>query len=272
MVHIIGANGYIGLNLCNYLENKGIVFKCYSNIEDEKCKKFDLSNFDEKELNFNSGDSVVLLAAISSPDICQNNYEFAYSINVIGTSKFIDYCINKKCKIIFFSSDTVNGSTNDNINDEYSEVHPFGNYAKMKYEIELKYKNSPLFKTLRLSYVLSDEDKFCKYLTSCVDNNVEAEVFEGLFRNVIKLETVLESVYCLINKFDFNDYYLVNVSGNQSLSRKDLAEWYKININKNLCYNVIPVPESILTGRPNIIRTKSLFLEKLLGRQLENLL
>lgn len=272
MVHIIGANGYIGHLLCNYLVNKHVPFDCYSDIEDERCQKFDLTDFNEEHLNFNADDIVVLLAAISSPDVCQNNYNFAYSINVKGTSNFIDYCIKQKCRVIFFSSDTVNGSTGNEVFDEFSHVNPFGNYAKMKYEIEHRYKDCPLFKTLRLSYVLSPEDKFCKYLTKCVNSGIKAEVFEGLFRNVITIETVLEATYCLIQNFEFNDYYLVNVSGNQSLSRRDLAEWYKVNINKNLCYNIIPVPEDILKGRPNIIRTKSLFLNKLLGRKLENLI
>ena len=93
----------------------------------------------------------------------------------------------------------------------------------MKYEIEKTFCNSKSFKTIRLSYVLSDHDKF-------FDKNTKAEVFDGLFRSVVRLETVLESVYCLINNFNFNDYYLVNISGNKCISRKDLAEYYKKKI------------------------------------------
>ena len=272
MIHIIGANGYIGTKLCAFLDKRHDVFSCYSDIEDKRCAKLDLRNFKEEDLDLKEDDVVVLLAAISSPDVCQNNYEFAYSINVIGTSRLIDYCIKKQANVIFLSSDTVNGDTKNETNDEFSEVNPFGNYAKMKYEIECKYKNSKRFKTLRLSYVLSNEDKFCKYLSECVIENKPAEVFNGMFRNVILLDTVLESIYCLCHNFSFNDYYLINVSGNQNLSRKDLAEWYKIHINNKLVYNIIPVPDFILNGRPNIIRTKSLFLEKLLGHKIENLL
>ena len=183
MIHIIGANGYIGTKLCNEMDKQNIQYDCYSDIADSKCKEYNLINSDNNKLGFEENDVVILLAAISSPDVCQNNYDFAYSVNVTGTSKLIDYCINNKVKVIFMSSDTVNGPTKE-IHDEYSEVNPFGNYAKMKYEIECKYRNNPLFKTLRLSYVLSDSDKFISYLTSCVNNNEKAEVFRGLYRNV----------------------------------------------------------------------------------------
>ena len=169
------------------------------------------------------------------------------------------------------SSDTVNGPTTEP-KDEYSEVNPFGNYAKMKYEIESKYKHSPLFKTLRLSYVLSDSDKFISYLNNCVANGTTAEVFNGLYRNVIKLEVVLEAIIKLCLNFDFNYYYLVNVSGNQNLSRLDLAKWYKNNINSALEYKEVDIPVSILEGRPNVIETKSLFLEQLLSHKIDNLL
>lgn len=271
MIHIFGANGFIGSKLCNELDCRSIKYDCYSNASDKKCRKFDLLTDDTSALFFSEKDVVVLLAAISSPDICQNDYELAYSVNVLGTSRLIDYCIANKVNVIFMSSDTVNGPT-CNENDEYSPVNPYGNYAKMKYEIEKKYMNSPYFKTLRLSYVLSNSDKFTSYLNECVIKNKVAEVFRGLFRNVIKLEIVIETIIKLCEKFDFNDYYLINVSGNQNLSRLDLAKWYKLFINNSLMYREIEVPKEILKGRPNVIKTRSLFLEKLLGHKIENLL
>ena len=271
MIHIIGANGYIGTRLCKEMESAGLIFDCYSDVSDSKCAEFNLTESDCDSLDFCGGDVVVLLAAISSPDVCQNNYSLAYNVNVVGTSRLIDYCLSRDVRVIFLSSDTVNGPTTSP-KDEYSTVEPFGNYARMKYEIELKYKNSSLFKTLRLSYVLSDSDKFVCYLKKCAQEHIVAEVFNGLYRNVIKLEIVLEAIIKLCLNFNFNDYYLVNVSGNQNLSRLDLAKWYKRNIDHNLVYKEIEVPETILNGRPNIIETKSLFLEKLLNHKIDNLL
>lgn len=271
MIHIIGANGYIGTKLCKEMDEQNIQYNCYSDVPDDKCIKYDLRSGDNESLNFKNGDVVILLAAVSSPDVCLNNYELAYSVNVTGTARLIKYCFDVGAKVIFISSDTVNGPTKD-VNDEFSEVNPVGNYAKMKYEIESKFKNSKCFKVLRLSYVLSDSDKFTRYLTDCISNNIVAEVFNGLFRNVIRIELVLEAIIKLCFNFDFNDYYLINVSGNQNLSRLDLARWYKENIDSKLVYKEIDVPKKMLEGRPNVICTKSLFLEQLLGHKVDNLL
>lgn len=272
MVHIIGANGYIGTNLVSYLRNKKMDFLCYSDIEDNICTKFDLRNPNFDILQVRPNDIVVLLAAISSPDVCQNNYQLAYEINVVGTSKVIEYCIEKKVKVVFLSSDTVNGDTGLVAHDEFTNPNPFGKYAEMKYEIENRFRDSCFFKTLRLSYVFSPFDKFSSYLKSCIEKQVKAEVFDGLFRSVVTLELVLESIYNLCIDFDFNDYYLINVSGNQLLSRKDLAEVYKKRIDNRLQYKVVDVPQFIFDSRPNIIYTKSLFVEKLVKHKIENLL
>ena len=215
MIHVIGANGYIGTRLCKAMDSKGIPYDCFSNVADSKCKKFDLTSDDYGVLNgFAPGDVVVLLAAISSPDVCQNDYELAYGINVVGTSHLIDYCIKKDINVIFLSSDTVNGATTE-ARDEYAPANPFGNYAKMKYEIEQRYQDNPHFKTLRLSYVLSEEDKFTTYLRGCVERGEVAEVFAGLYRNVIRLEVVLEAIIRLCQNFHFNDYYNLNDSGHE---------------------------------------------------------
>lgn len=271
MIHIFGSSGFIGTKMQAFFRKEGKKFVCYSDTTENDCIKFNLMSFCTTDLNINKGDFVILLAAISSPDICQNQYDLAYRVNVEGTSKLIDYCLNRCANVLFFSSDAVNGSTIQGPNNEFSTVKPVGNYAKMKYEVEQKFKNRKHFKAFRLSYVLSDEDKFSKYLQSCSNGNKEAEVFDGLFRNVIKLEIVLEATLCLLNDFDFNDYYLVNLSGNQCLSRKDLALVYIRDIDPSLKYRLIPVPDDILKGRPNVIKTESLFLEKLLKHRIDNI-
>lgn len=272
MIHLIGGNGYIGKRLSTYLKERSVLFDSYSEKPDNEAKFLDITSFVPNDYHFDSNDIAIVLAAISSPDLCTNNYKMAYGINVIGTTNFINYCLSVGCKVIFFSSDAVNGPTFGKANDEFSKVHPFGKYAEMKYEIESRFKSCKLFKTIRLSYVLSDCDKFTNYLISCTKNKTSAKVFNGLYRNTIYLDTVLESVYMLSTHFDFNDYYLCNISGNQLLSRLDLANKYKKEKDPFLSIEKIDVPKEILESRPNVIETKSLFLEKLLGHKLADII
>ncbi len=266
MIHIVGASGYIGNKLEMYLEKRGIVnIKLYSEVENKKYIKLDLLDFDKSIVDtFNTGDIVILLAAISSPDICEKNYNYARLVNVVGTKKLIEECLKRKVKVLFFSSDVVYGF-NQGINDENTQPNPHGNYAKMKFEIEKSFIDNKLFKSFRLSYVLSDKDKFITYLEECKSTNTIPEVFNGFYRNVIYIDDVLECIYKLIVDFYVIESSIVNICGNECLSRVDLANIY--SAKHNLKFVIIDVPNEMLKSRPNIIHTKSLHIKKILGRE-----
>ena len=58
----------------------------------------DLRDFQEKDVNFiKQNDIVIIAAGISSPDKCEHEYENAKSINLIGTTRLIKYCLDKGC-------------------------------------------------------------------------------------------------------------------------------------------------------------------------------
>jgi len=266
MIHIIGASGYIGKKLQSFLKIHGIGnLKLYSDSSIEGYIKLNLLDFDISDINdFNKGDIVVLLAAVSSPDVCENNYQFARLVNVVGTRKLINECIKREVKVLFFSSDVVYGF-NQGVNDENTHPNPHGNYAKMKVEIEEQFKNYSLFKVFRLSYVYSEEDKFATYLKKCSEENVIPEVFNGFNRNVVHIDDVLMCIMNIILDFNLVNNSVINICGCDLLSRVDLARiFFEDNSDK---FKIIDVPNDMLKSRPNTIQTKSLYIEKLLGRK-----
>ena len=99
------------------------------------------------------------MASISAPDICAREHERAWSVNVTGTSEFISRTIERGGRVIFFSSDTVYGECEDPF-DESALCKPAGEYAEMKHKVERRFIENPSFKSIRLSYVFSREDKF----------------------------------------------------------------------------------------------------------------
>ncbi len=267
MWHIFGADGYIGRQLLDYLPDE-IERICYSRKSIEGFKQFDLLQTDVFEFdNIGEGDFCVFLAAISSPDFCRDNEQTAYEVNVEGTEKFIAHLIDRKARVLFFSSDVVYGDTGNEILNESGRCLPGGNYARMKYGVESFFKNSPYFKVFRLSYVFSATDKFMKYLHSCAEKDYEAEVFETLHRSVIYIEDIFDAIVALSKKYEGFDNCIFNLSGPEVLSRKDMADIYKENINRCLRYKVIEPGKGFLDARPAEIRTKSLYLEKLLERK-----
>jgi dTDP-4-dehydrorhamnose reductase len=264
-IHVIGAASFIGKRLLSYLKPPMMVLS-YSHspmlgmqtIELTKPDRFDYSKI-------NQGDYIVFLAAISSPDFCETHFDTAYGVNVIGTKKYIKRFIEKGANVLFFSSDTVLGATIKSC-DENSLCNPFGSYARMKWEIEDYFKNIQQFKAFRLSYVFSREDRFSRYLRQCDQEDKTAEVYNGLRRNVIYLNDVLDAIQKLRDRFLEFHNAIFHLSGLDLLSRLDLAMLYKQNVSPKFCYRVIDPPEGFFNSRPNTIETNSLYLPDLLGR------
>ena len=217
-------------------------------------------------MKFDANDYVVLLAAISSPDICESQYELAYAVNVTGTGRLIDSALSVGAKVLFFSSDTVLGEARVAA-DENAPVNPLGAYAVMKCEIEQKYKAYNNFKVFRLSYVFSTADKFTSYIAQCSKTHTPAEVFNTLYRNVIYIDDVVDAIIALPNKFETYDNHLFHLVGNELLSRMDMAIILKEQVWSSLEVNTVDPPLGFFDRRPAVINTKSIYLQGLLGKQ-----
>ncbi len=265
MWHVVGSTGFIGRSLIEKLPPE-VSYCCYARRPAAGEYQIDLLNLTaECYSEIRAGDYVVLLAAISSPDLCQSQYEMAYATNVTGTKRFIAECLRRDARVLFFSSDVVVGAT-DHSHDETMPVAPLGAYGGMKREIELAFADDPRFKVFRLSYVFSREDKFMKYLRKCVDSGEEADVFQALYRNVVYLDDVLEAVIALGKHFDAWHNPIFHLSGPELLCRADMAERFRSTIAPALRYTTRLPEASFFEARPNVIETHSLYLEQLLCR------
>ena len=264
--HIVGADGYIAGCLLPKIP-KDVNVICYTQSGADgsiPLELTDLKNSDFDEIG--SGDYVVFLAAISSPDVCRDRYEYAYSINVTGTKRFIEECVARGANVLFFSSDVVVGAT-QKAACENAEPHAFGNYGAMKREIELAFAAESRVKVFRLSYVFSHKDKFMAYLQACAARDQTAEVFHALYRNVVYLGDVIDAIIALADGFEQWDNSIFHICGKELLCRSDLAQIFKTKICPQLRYTVSVPDETFFEARPNIIEVKSMYLEKLLGRE-----
>lgn len=263
-IMLFGADGYIGTKLSRSLSVKYKIIQ-YSVSTVMGMKYFDLMNpcnsLDDSHI---SGDDIaVFMAAVSSPDVCENDYETAYQINVTGTKYIIEKLLGKGVRVVFFSSDTVYGADKTLIYDESSPKNPFGAYGKMKSSVEDEFLQYPGFLTLRLSYIFSFEDKFTKYLLSN-SNNGKKEIYHPFSRSVVYIEDLVDAIISIINKWP--KINIINICGDSLISRVDIANNIKELVNPKLSFNIINPGENFFSIRPPIIQTRSLYLQKLLGR------
>ncbi|TQP52314.1 NAD(P)-dependent oxidoreductase [Vibrio cholerae] len=262
-VYIIGASGFIGKKLFNFLDitNKFSVGRHDNDTYIDLTK----SDFSEFFSIVKKDDVVVFLAAISSPDVCERNYEEAYKINVTNTVYLIGSLLKKGVKVLFTSSDAVFG-TSETVCFDDSEKSPFGKYGKMKSEVEEHFKHDRNFFSIRLSYVLAEDDKFSMMIAEHAHTGKNLDVFDGFERNVIALEDVLLGIQNIIKFWDDIDTRVINFSGKDLVSRQNIVTELAKQKYPELVYSFIDAPDIFWQGRPKVIKTGSKFLESILNR------
>lgn len=262
---VIGGRGYIGAALASSIPAGVLGFAtASSNSEGFLPLRLDVpSDFDS--LPISVGDVVFLTAAISAPDRCSCEHERAWAVNVAGTSELIANVVSRGGRIVFFSSDTVYGERGAAF-DEMANSNPTGEYAEMKVEVERAFLGNPFFKSIRLSYVFSREDKFTKYLSGCTERGEVAELFHPFYRAVVHRNDVIEGALALAKHWDEFPQQIINFGGPEVLSRIDFAECLKRNALSSLRFRVIEPGEEFFKNRPRVIAMSSDILPKLLGR------
>jgi nucleoside-diphosphate-sugar epimerase len=269
-VFVVGASGYIGSALFANAKKVGSALGTSSTGGNYLLPlRLDApADFDYGKIR--SGDVALLTAAISAPDICAREHDRAWAVNVTGTSCFIQSVIDRGARVVFFSSDTVYGEREDGF-DESAACNPAGEYAEMKREVEQRFSGDASFKSIRLSYVFSREDKFSRYLTGCAERNEEADLFHPFYRAIVHRDDVVEGALALAVSWDDVPEQIINFGGPQLLSRIEFAEFLRDAHLHNLRFKVTEPGADFFKNRPRVIAMTSPVLSKLLGRPPRNL-
>ena len=261
---VVGIGGllgkYIFANLPPEAEKIGVSSRpgaCYS------C---DLKSKTVQVPPLTAGDLVIFTAAVSSPDQCEDWSGDAYLINVVGTISFLEKAIRAGAKVIFFSSDTVYGEQAENF-DESRLAAPLGGYAKMKKAVEDHFLGHKLFKSVRLSYVFSRDDKFTRYLLSCQETGQEAEIFDPLVRSVIYIKDVNDAVLGLARQWDRIKPQSINFGGPENVKREEFCQNIIRYKTSSVRYRVVQPSPGFFEKRPKIIAMRSPHLSALLERE-----
>lgn len=263
VIALVGSTGYIAKQLINSLKSYKVI-KIARDIK-EGDLGLDLLNVEQFDFTLlKSVDYVLFTAAISSPEMCEKSYKKAYKINVQSTSHFIQQALKYQCKVIFFSSDAVYGENNNVIFNEESVAVPTTMYGTMKKTIEEAFLYHPLFKTIRLSYVISKKDKFTKYCIDCFDKNVTPEIYHPFSRNVIFIDDLKEAIIKIIDEWEKQSFNVINMCGNQLISRLDILNEISKFYKKDLCYKIIDGGE-FFKYRPRIVQLNSIYMKDIIN-------
>ena len=263
-VFIFGASGFLGRAFLSELPSEWDVISVGRNNED---LFFDLNSSEPEKLKniVSKGDFWIFLAAISSPDECENNAKFAYQLNVIKTKKLIKWLTNIGVKVIFASSDAVFGNKIEKAYDD-DETCPTGEYAKHKATIENFISNNSLVKVMRLSYVLSLDDNFSKLLNEHEKYKKKLNVFLGFKRHIVLLDDVIFGLINLIKRWNHLNFKKINFCGHVLVDRCEMVGILRERHYKELEYICVEAPNAFWVGRSKVINLDCSNFKKLLGR------
>ena len=265
-VYVLGASGFVGKKLIAELGQSGTLatFKVGRNNADLSLN-LETGNYVELLEQVKSGDTVVFLAAISSPDICKNQTDLAYRVNVESTLKLITELVAAGVKVLFSSSDAVFSGISG-ICNEATTPEPNNPYAKMKYAVERGVENLELVKVARFSYIVGKGDLYTNMLNEAAKNGTPVEVFSGFERFVVTLDDVVSGLISLINNWDDIPHKVINFSGPELISRSEITKLYKHYIAPSLTYQVTEAPPGFWSSRPKSIEMESNYFNGVLGR------
>lgn len=262
-VGIVGSSGYIASFLIEqFMEETFIEEIIKIDKKSDADVYLDLENVTDFDVSvFEKMNILIFTAAISGPDQCANNFELCWKINVEGTSYIIEQALAYDCKVLFFSSDAVFGNIHGCIYTENSETCATVPYGRMKKHVEDRFKMQSGFKAIRLSYVVSAKDKFVTYCRHCIQKGEVAEIFHPFYRNCIVVSDVVKVVNWFIKNWNKYDYFVLNVAGNELVSRVRIADELNRLFDNKLQYVVSKPDDSFFENRPQITQMKSLYLQ-----------
>jgi dTDP-4-dehydrorhamnose reductase len=263
-IAVVGSSGYISSFLLARFGSNPAVGRILKLDQKETGEGYiDIAKAELYDYSHLSGiDYIIFTAAISSPDKCASDYEACRRINVDGTAFFIEKAMEQGCHVLFFSSDAVFGDIPGKIYDETSKTEAKTAYGSMKKAVEDRFFGNPLFRAIRLSYVVSARDRFVSYCLDCIRGGTTADVFHPFYRNCIAVSDVVDAVSWIISHWDVLPSPVLDVTGTELVSRVRMADEINRVFAGKLKYSISTPPDAFYANRPAITQMKSLYLYK----------
>ncbi len=260
---ITGHMGFVGKNLYKKLADLNY-----------KVAGFDILNGDDL-LDFERLENVIKNVEVVfhfAADINMNDMETgidevnkALSTNIIGTQNVAFLCAKYKKWLIFSSSASVYGNTEDKVDKIFLDLNPIGMYANSKYcgEIIIKMLSTSFgleYTILRFSSVygfgMRDSSGIKTFINQAIKGESLSVYGDGQSsRCFIFIEDLVDACVCVLKSKDKAVNQTIDISGTESISADKMAKDIKKNI-KSLS-SIIYIPQ-----RKDFIKRESLSADR----------
>ena len=219
---ILGANGQLGRELAEILQNK-FSLKLY------KKKDLDITNFIavENMIKYEKPEILINAAAYTSVDNAENNINYAYKVNSEAPQKIAEILETYKGYLIHYSTDYVYDGEKEIPYKEIDETNPLNIYGKSKLEGDKKIERSMTnFLIIRTSWVVSSYgNNFIKTILKLIKDNETLNIVKDQFGVPTSTNLIGKITYKIIK--NINSPKQID-SGIYNLSPRGRTNWYQM--------------------------------------------
>lgn len=262
MYLIIGASGFLGRYcLKNVLENTNEkIIATYS----QKCPEFtnprvewvsldvcDTAALKDLSARVDNTTKIIYLAAFHHPDKVEEFPELAWNINIVALANAVNLFHKAKC-FYYSSTDTVYGEGSKNRkfveNDALNPVNLYGVHKALAEKICLaKGFNVVRFPFIFGTSLVENRPHFFDKIKADLEQGKTVEMFSDSYRSTLSFNQCAYYLMSLIEKFGACPEKIVNIAGDDVMSKYDaaIALADKYNLDKNL---IKPISVNSLNG------------------------
>lgn len=262
MYLIIGASGFLGRYcLKNVLENTNEkIIATYS----QKCPEFtnprvewvsldvcDTVALKDLAARVDNTTKIIYLAAFHHPDKVEEFPELAWNINIVALANAVNLFHKAKC-FYYSSTDTVYGEGSKNQkfveNDALNPVNLYGVHKALAEKICLaKGFNVVRFPFIFGTSLVENRPHFFDKIKADLEQGKTVEMFSDSYRSTLSFNQCAYYLVSLIEKFGACPEKIVNIAGDDVMSKYDaaIALADKYNLDKNL---IKPISVNSLNG------------------------
>jgi dTDP-4-dehydrorhamnose reductase len=227
---LTGGSGFLGWNFCKALRFKHEIYAFYfqHKLYLEKCnfQKVDIRNREDvfESVKRIHPDVVVHTAAVTNVQMCDQDRELAYSVNVEGTRNLVEASAQVGAKFVYISTDLVYSGDGSFFTEE-TPPNPKSYYAQTKLEGEEIVKSYDNYIILRLALMYGWGNVFTNSFSDWLHTELRArrkvKVFVDQYRTPIYAVDAVMAIDELISKDVKNEIF--NLGGSERISRYEFA-------------------------------------------------
>lgn len=274
MYLIIGGNGFLGSYIIknilehtndNVLATARDVSACVNNervswLECEVTNDSHINHLSEM-ISQHTEVKVVYLAAYHKPDLVQKNPRIAWNINITSLSKIINKLVNVKC-LFYASTDSVYGSSINRYHFKEEDcLKPENIYGIQKQTAEAVVTgygyNIVRYPFLIGTSLLKKKRHFYDDIVSEISSGKEFTMFKNSYRSSLDFNTAAYILIDLMEKFKHDYPKILNISGDDDLSKYDVGLMIakKIGCNPQLIKPILMNQNNEIFTAPRAVST-----------------